>query len=192
MRQSVSSPPAADKEQIMKMRASPGIIVAACLAVALPLLAAERLAVKTGLWENTVTMEITGFTLPKEQLEKMPPAQRAQVEQMMKQMGVGAPSTITDKSCLTEKDLDGNAFRGRLEEDGQDCEYQQVTATAKRQEWTFTCKTPGGPATGRMAIDVISDTQVRGAMQGRTPQGNIDMKFDAKWQSQACGDVKPD
>jgi hypothetical protein len=43
-----------------------------------------------------------------------------------------------------------------------------------------------------MVVDVISDTLVRGTMQGRTPQGNIDMKFDAKWQAQNCGDVKPD
>src|SRR5690606_21288715 len=55
------------------------IAAAGAIAVALPLLAAERLAVKTGLWENTVTMHVTGVTLPTEQLEKMPAAQRAQV-----------------------------------------------------------------------------------------------------------------
>jgi hypothetical protein len=176
----------------MRIRAWIRIAGATTLAVALPLLAAERLGVKTGLWENVVTMQISGVTLPEEQLQKMPPAQRAQIEQMMKQMGVGQPSTITEKSCLTEKDLDGNAFRDQLEENGQDCDYQQVTATAKRQEWTFRCKTPGGDATGRMVVDVVSDTQVRGNMQGRTPQGNIDMKFDSKWQSQDCGSVKPD
>ena len=176
----------------MKVRTFLGFAGATGLAIALPLLAAERLAVKTGLWENTVTMQITGVTLPTAQLENLPPAQRAQVEQMMKQMGVGAPTTITDKSCLTEKDLDGNAFRDRLEDDTQQCDYQQVTGTSKRQEWTFTCKTGAGDATGRMVIDVVSDAQVRGTMQGRTPQGNVDMKFDSKWLAKDCGDVKPD
>src|SRR5690606_15733626 len=69
---------------------------AAALTISLPLLAAERLAVKTGLWENTSTLQISGMVVPQEQLQAMPPEQRAQVEQMMKQLGVGAPRVITD------------------------------------------------------------------------------------------------
>lgn len=175
----------------MKLRTITGITAATGIALALPLLAAERLAVKTGLWENTVTLHITNVQLPTAQLERMPAAQRAQLEAMLKQMGVGAPTTTTDKSCMTEEDLDGNAFRDQME-GAENCEFTQVTATSKRQEWTFQCRTDEGEATGRMELDVLSDTQVRGTMQGRTPQGNLDMKFEAKWQAGDCGDVAPD
>jgi hypothetical protein len=170
----------------MKTRATIRFAAATAVAIALPLLAAERLAVKAGLWENTVTMEMKGLALPAAQLEAMPPAQRAQMEQMLKQMGVGPPRTTTESSCLTEKDLDGNAFREALEDPSQDCDYTQVTATSKRQEWTFQCRTEAGNATGRMVVDVISDTQVRGTMEVRLPQGGMDMKFDSKWKSADC------
>src|SRR5262245_24578331 len=53
---------------------------AAALAIALPLLAAEGLAVRTGLWENTVTTHITNVKLPAGQLEKLSAAERAKME----------------------------------------------------------------------------------------------------------------
>jgi hypothetical protein len=170
----------------MKTRATIRVAAATAVAIALPLLAAERLAVKTGLWDNTVTMEMKGVAIPAAQLEAMPPAQRAQMEQMLKQIGVGAPRTTTESACLTDKDLDGNAFRDALEDPSQDCDYTEVTGTSRRQEWTFQCKTQGGNATGRMVVDVVSDTQVRGTLAVQLPQGGMDVKFDSKWKSATC------
>jgi hypothetical protein len=105
--------------------------------------------------------------------------------EMLKQMGVGAPRTETMKSCMTEKDLSGDALAKSMNE-GQDCEYKHVVDTAKRQEMTFSCKTPGGPATGRVTVDVVSDQQIRGTMEMRSAQANMDMKFDAKWLAASC------
>lgn len=166
------------------------IAAATPLAIALPLLAAERLAVKTGLWENTVTMQITGVTLPTEQLQRMPPEQRAQLEQVMKQMGVGAPRTQTDQSCINEEDLDGRTFRESIEQAGEQCKVTEVSATARRQEYTFQCAAQGAQTEGRMVIDVVSDTRVRGTMEAKVAQGKMDMKFDATWKAAACGDVE--
>jgi hypothetical protein len=162
----------------MKTRTFIGIAAATGLAIALPLLAAERLAAKAGLWENTITMSL-GLNLPKEQLDKLPP-------EMLKQMGIGAPRTITERSCMTEKDLEGNAFRDSMQESLEDCNYTEVTNTAKRQEWTFQCKTPAGPATGRMVIDVVTDEQVRASMEMRSSEANMDVKVDARWKTASC------
>jgi hypothetical protein len=159
---------------------------ATTLSIVLPLLAAEKLAVKTGLWESTVVMQIGGISIPAGQLEKVPPAQRAQMEQMLKQMGVGAPRTITEQSCVTDKDLEQNAFGKALEQDLQDCEYQQVANSSRRQEITFQCKTPGGDATGRIVVEVASDSRVRGTMEARMPQGSMDATFEAKWLAAGC------
>lgn len=170
----------------MRMRALIGIVGATGLAITLPLLAAERLAVKVGLWENTATMSMS---MPPEALQKMPAAQRAQMEAVLKQMST--PQTVTEKSCMTEKDLDGTAFREALTQPGMDCEYTTVASTSKRQEITMQCKSAGGPVTGRITVDVQSDTQVRGTMEMRSSQANVDAKFESKWLAAACGDVKP-
>ena len=174
----------------MNNRRRMAVGAAAALAIALPLLAAERLAVKTGLWENTATFQITGVTLPTEQLARMPAEQRAQMEAMMKQMGVGAPRTQTDQSCIKEEDLDGRSFRKSMEEAGEQCELKEVASTPKRQEYTFQCQTGGAPTSGRMLIEVINDSSVRGTMDATMPQGKMDMKFEAKWKAAACGDVE--
>ena len=175
----------------MKIRHIIGLTSAAALAIALPLLAAEHLGVKTGMWENTVTTHISGVKLPAEQLAKMTAEERAKMDELMKQMGVGAPRTVTEKSCIKDGDLDGNAFRDSLEQPGQSCSYEQLAATAKRQEWTFKCLTQGTEATGRMVMEALSDSRVRGTMQARMPEGKMDIKFEAQWQSADCGSVTP-
>lgn len=169
----------------MRMRALIGIVGATGIAIALPLLAAESLAVKTGLWENTTTLNMS---IPPAALANMPAAQRTQMEAAMKQMG---SQSLTEKSCMTEKDLDGNAFRDALKQPGMECEYTTVAATSKRQEITMQCKSPGGPMTGRVAVDVVNDRQVRGTMEMRSAQINMDAKFESKFLAADCGDVKP-
>lgn len=158
---------------------------ATSLAIALPLLAADRLAIKTGLWENSVTTQLSGIELPAE-IAQMPAAQRAQMEQMLRQMGIGEARTVTDKSCITEKDLEENTFRKQMEQASQDCDYQQVANTSKRQEWTFQCKIEGHTATGRMEVDVVNDSTVRGKMEMRSAQGNMDISFAGRWLATSC------
>ena len=165
-------------------------ITATALAIALPLLAAERLGVNTGLWENTTTIHIAA-PMPAD-FANLPAAQRTQMEEMMKQMGLGAPRTITGQSCITQKDLEGNAFGNSMEDAGQACDFKQVSATSKRQEYTFQCKGEQGDANGRMVIDAVSDTRVRGTMDATMPTGRMDLKFEAAWKGADCGSVKPE
>ena len=62
--------------------------------------------VKIGLWEYSTTMEISGMPampnmpqLSEDQLSKMPPQARKQIEDMMKSKGgMGAPRTTTTKN----------------------------------------------------------------------------------------------
>jgi hypothetical protein len=176
----------------MNTRRVIGIAAATALAIALPLLAAERLAVKTGQWQSTVTLSLSGLSIPQEQLDKMPPAQRAQMEQVLKQMGAGAPRTETQKSCITDQDLDGNTFGAAMEDLGEDCRNTQVAGTARRQEWTFQCTTPGGPATGRMVVEVADAEHVQGTMEMRSQQANMDIKFAARWLAANCDSARPD
>ncbi len=162
----------------MKTRTIIGFAAATGLAIALPLLAAERLAARTGLWENTMTMNL-GLNMPKEQLEQLP-------AEMRRQMGIGAPRVVTERSCMTEKDLEADTFRDSMQDSLQDCDYKHITDTATRQEWTFQCKAQGGTATGRMVIDVVSEQQVRASMEMRSPEATMDVKVDARWVAASC------
>lgn len=162
----------------MEYRIFISVTAAAGLAIALPLLAAERLAARTGLWENTVTMSL-GLNLPKSQLDQLP-------AEMRQQMGIGTPRVIREKSCMTEKDLEADTFRDSMQDSLQDCEYKHITDTTTRQEWTFQCRTEGGNATGRMVVEVLGEQQVRATMQMRSPEASMDMNVDARWLQASC------
>ncbi|MEO8315742.1 MAG: DUF3617 domain-containing protein [Pseudomonadota bacterium] len=165
-------------------------MMAICAAVALPLLAAEKLNAKIGLWETTATVNMGGMAmpaLPPDVLAAMPPAQRAQIEQMMKpQM---TPRTTTDKSCVTEKDLQEGAFGQQSQEDMK-CTFTVVSSTSKHQETNFQCTSPAGPAAGKLVVDVIDATHVKGTMQMKAQQISIESKFDSKWLGADCGTTK--
>jgi Protein of unknown function (DUF3617) len=153
-------------------------------AIALPLLAADGLAAKTGLWETTTVMNTGAIAIPADALAKIPPAQRAQMEQMFKQMGARGPTTTQSKSCVTEKDLKEGAFRQQAEP-GSNCKYTAVTDTPRKQEWTFQC-TGSGAATGRMQVDAADSTHVHGTMEVKTAQVTMNMKFDSTWLGASC------
>jgi len=150
---------------------------------ALPVLAADALQVKTGLWETTATSTITGMSLPAEQLAKIPPAQRAQMEQMLKQQT--APRTSTDRSCITQKDLQDGAFRRQATQDGN-CTYKLVMATARHQEWAFQCSNEVGGATGTMTVDAPDSTHMRGQLQMKSSRGNASIALAGQWISASC------
>lgn len=155
-----------------------------CAAVALPLLAAEKLGARVGLWETTTTTTLGGLALPAELTANMPAAQRAQLEQVMKAQS--APRTSTARSCVTEKDLENGTFQQPPAQQGMQCKVTVVSSTSKRQESTFQCTTPVGTAEGKMVVDAIDDAHVKGTMQIKAQQVSIDVAFESKWLSADC------
>jgi hypothetical protein len=161
------------------------------VALALPVLAADSLQVKTGLWENTATIQMSGVSMPADMMAKMPPAQRAQMEQMMRNMGAGAPSTHKEKSCITEKDLKEGAFR-EAAKGNQQCKYTTVSATARHQEYTFQCNEQGHVANGRMVIDATDSAHVQGTADVKSDAANVSIKFSAQWLGASCAGADKD
>lgn len=149
----------------------------------LPLLAADALQVKTGLWETTATSTISGMSIPAEQLAKIPPAQRAQMEQMLKRGS--APKSTTDRSCITQKDLQEGAFRSQATQDGN-CTYRLVSATARHQEWAFQCTSSDGNATGKMTVDAPDSTHMHGQLDMKSSRGNASITLVGQWIAASC------
>jgi hypothetical protein len=121
----------------------------------------------------------------------MPPAQRAQMEQMMKQLGVGAPRTMKDKSCITEKDLQEGAFRN-AGEDLEQCKYTTVSATQRHHEYTFQCARDGHAASGRMVLDAADSTHVQGSADIKSDAANMKIQFTAQWLGASCAGADKD
>lgn len=158
---------------------------------------------KVGLWESTVTTEITGMpampampAIPEESLAKMPPAQRAQVEAMMKgRGGMGSPRTTTSKSCLTRESLNKALFDNQ----DQSCTRKLVSSSSTSQQIHFDCTRSNMKTTGDLNLERVDAEHVKGTMvmkSAGTDAGNgrnMDMKmsFNTKWLSPDCGDVKP-
>jgi hypothetical protein len=166
--------------------------IAVCAAMALPLIAAEKLGAKAGLWETTTTMNMGGAAmpampaLPPEMLANLPPAQRAQIEKAMGALS-GKPNIA--RACVTDKDLEAGAF-GQQTQPDMKCTYTVVSSTAKRQETTFQCTSPTTSADGKMVVDVVDATHVKGTMQMKAQQMSMDMKFESKWLGADCSATK--
>lgn len=180
------------------------LILAGTLAV-ISIAAADLkpLDAKLGLWETTTTTEVDGMPampampqIPKETLDKMPPAQRAQLEAMMKnRANPAAPRTTTSKSCTTKESL--NRGFGMPENMKGECKNDVISSSSSNAQMHMQCtSTSGGPtSTIDMIITRIDSEHIKGNVVSKSDvQGttmNVKMNFASKWLAVNCGDVKP-
>jgi hypothetical protein len=159
---------------------------AACLA--LPLLAgsAEKLNIKTGLWEITSTTQMSGTPqLPKEVTAKMTPEQRAHLEADLKSAAKDAKKS-TERSCITKKDVE-NPFHGSNE----NCKQSIVRTTSTTQEVNLVCN--GEPkGTGFIRITAPTPEAMTGVMDIKMGDGkdalNLKANLTGRWIGADCGD----
>lgn len=157
---------------------------------------------KPGLWENTTTSQISGVAMPAmpqltpDQLARMPPQTRAQMEAMMKG-GMGAPRTSTMKACITREELAKPLF----DSGDKSCTYKLVKSSSSSQQIHVEC-TPGNTKTvGDLNLERVDSEHLKGDMVMKTTGDgasgtagqnmNIKISFTNKWLSSDCGDVKP-
>jgi hypothetical protein len=138
--------------------------------------------------------------LTPEQLAKMPPAARQQMESMMNGRA-GAPRTITSKSCTTKEEINkGLAFSDKNQ---ANCTRKIVSSSSSKVEMHVEC------APDKTNMTVVTDITVdrldaehvkvagtsksTGTSAGNGAARTMDSKFtvNSKWLSSDCGDVKP-
>jgi hypothetical protein len=165
------------------------------LAAAAPLGAhASPLGAKPGAWEATTTTVMSGITekqmpnIPKEQLDKMSPEQRAQVENMMN-LRNGKPVTMTRKSCV--KDTDNMDKLTSDDPARKDCKKKIISQTATSIEVEVNCTKPR-TSTVRIKVEATSPENVTSItdMQG---EGGVKMHIEGKshWISASCEGIAP-
>lgn len=145
--------------------------------------------IKMGLWETTVTSQMSGFQLPPDVVAKL------------KAMGrpvPGGPHTMVTQGCLTreewQKDLEDMNRSSR-----NDCVFTHNQMESKKFSFDMSCKTQQGmTTTGHWEMQVIDDEHGHGSghMQSDAagPNGHsfaMSMTMDSHYLSADCGDVKP-
>jgi hypothetical protein len=166
--------------------------IAVALLVPIVASAADRLNVKTGLWEITATTEMSGMPpLPKELLDQMPAEQRAQLESQIKQAAGGEATTETSRECISERDLE-KPFESANPED---CKQQIVKSTRTMQEVKLTC-TGEYQGSGNLRIHTPTPETMTGDMDVSVGDGSTTMTVKAKikgrWLGADCGEEADD
>ena len=169
--------------------------IAAGLFLLAPLIFAadyKPLDVKTGLWENTMTTQMTGMPpIPDELLAKMSPEQRARMEEARKAREAKGAQTSTHKSCITKEDLNKPLNFG---DDKGACTRTFTTSTSTRQEIHMECAMGNIKSSGDVKIEALNSETVKGTGQmsstGGGPGMKMNMTFSGKWLGSDCGDLK--
>jgi Protein of unknown function (DUF3617) len=161
------------------------------------------LDLKTGEWEYTVTMQMTGLPqqnaqqmpqIPPETLAKLPPDQRAKVEAMMKQganMAAGKPTTTTSKNCVKKEDL---VKLNPMANDDKSCKMTVVNSSRSKLEAKMDCDSSGNKSNSTMTIEASSSESSKfsivstGTNNGRPM--NMTVNGTGKWLSATCTETK--
>jgi hypothetical protein len=146
-----------------------------------------RPQVKTGLWEQTVTVTRQGaLPMPDSVLSKLTPEQRARVEAQMR--ANQQPRTNTSQACLTEKDLDSLKI---FENSDPNCKQTVRTSTGTQIDAQWECRIEEGiTGKGTMHIDIQSPESARGTVHivadGNGQNMVTGSKMTSRWIGSDC------
>ena len=153
-----------------------------------------------GLWENSITLKggdarmDAAMARMQEELAKMPPEQRKQMEAMMASRGValggagGAPNAV--RVCISKEQAERNELP--TGSDGR-CKRDSMERTGSTLKFKVTCTDPAG--TGEGTFNFISDKAYSGSMvmnvtrDGRAMR--MEVQQEGKWLGADCGTLKP-
>ena len=167
------------------------LLLATLMAVPTVALSAEGLDVKTGLWEMTYTSDVQGSFVPQATLDKMTPAQKAQVAAAAKKQAAQGPRSWTEKTCVTAKDIKSGAFRPSDDQDDPDCRMTMKTQTRTVQEVATACS--GAEARhAEMRIEALGRDRIKGTLTADSNGGKMTMQLSGRWLSDSCAGADDD
>jgi hypothetical protein len=178
--------------------------------------AAQDLNIKPGLWESTVTYETKGDPMSlmsaadkaqmeeaKAQMEEakahMSPAQRAQMEPLMKQQAAMASAWAkpqTKKACVTKENLHKMLSDFAAAKDQSNCKITAVKSTGAVLEGREVCSENGHNSNVTVRFEAPNPETFTARVEASVSGGGAavyEVKFTSsgKWLGSACGDVKP-
>lgn len=187
------------------MRRTTSLLTAALLAAfALAAHAEAPPKRKPGLWEVTQTQQgsqIGGQALPSqseiaEMMAQMPPEQRKQMEEMMRQRGVGMSAARPNavRYCLTPEMAQRDELATPPGADMK-CRHDVKPSSAKEMRFSFSCSGPNGKLEGEgRSWDVSPEgyktaTTMRGTVEGQPMTMQVEQT--GRWLGADCKGLKP-
>ena len=169
------------------------------------MLCANAQTMKPGLWEINQKMkfgssEMTGaMAAMQDQMAKMSPEQRKQMQDMMSKQGVnidlgavssaGGPGALSVKTCMTPEMV----ARNELPTVQGNCTSINSPRVGNTMKMSFTCTKPPSSGEGQVTF-VGPDAYTMKMTVTTTVKGkpeSMDMDGSGKWLGASCGDVKP-
>ncbi len=152
----------------------------------------QPLAVKTGLWEVTTTISMSGqMPLPPDVLEKLTPEQRAKFEERMNGKSLQPAKPIVSKHCLTQEQLDKGAS---FAEDRKSCQHTIVSSTRSKAVVRMDCLDNGVKIEAKLEFEAVDSENIKGQTQTTATGGDRTMNSNStltgKWLGPACGASK--
>ena len=170
-----------------------GLILGLCIPTLELDARAESLNVKPGAWELTVTTIASGMKLSPEMAANMTPAQRIQMEQMMKARD-GKPHTMTVPSCVTKEDVSQDRIIKEMEDEDDDaagqCKAKVISKSSSKLVIDQIC--PGPPAsTGHLTIEAKTpESLVATGDRNLKGSGKTHMDIKGKWLRASCEGIE--
>jgi hypothetical protein len=158
---------------------------------ALPAAAQE---IRPGLWEVTSQVGSAGgamqaaMAMLQNEMGKMDPAQRAQVEAMMGKHGVALTEdgALRAKMCVT-RDM-AERFELPVQQNGN-CSYRRSPPAGNKMKVAFTCTNPASSGEGEVTFN--GDTNYRIRMTVNASGATVNTNGDARWLGADCGAIEP-
>ncbi len=169
------------------------IATAIAIGLAVPALAAELPNVKLGLWEMTWSAQTNG-KMPNVDLSKVPAAQQAMAQSMMKNAMAQMGKPHSFKTCIGEEQLkkgvsfdynkDPSCTTTVLKSSSSELQAKQVCTGKHPRTVSFDYKaaTPES-VSGSAQVDMTGDSEAGGMA--------VASKMSGKWLGADCGSLKP-
>jgi len=147
---------------------------------------AESFDVKPGTWKMSLTTMIAGKPIPEEALESLAPDKRAKAEEALKR--AGKPITISQKACVSQKDLDQDRIIHAVKED-KNCARKIVSKSSTKLVMEQTCPEPYA-STAQMTIEAQTPETLTATVDlvRAEAKGKIHLDVKGQWLSENCAD----
>lgn len=148
------------------------------------------LHIKLGQWQSTSTVTVKGgLGLPPDMAAKLTPEQRARYEAYMKSKANGDTHTMTDKNCITAKDLTTDPFEQKDPDGKFQCHGTLLHSSSSDITLQENCSGEAN-MTYTMKIHASDPEHTTGTGEGSTTMGGRTMtstvKFSSTWIGATC------
>jgi hypothetical protein len=176
------------KWTILYALAAAGVSVAVAHAADAPLI-----NVKLGLWQISTRPQVAGnLPITDEQLQKLPPDQRAKFEAAMQAALARGAQPKNFKECMTAEKRSRGFKAGS--DPSKNCQKTLVTNTASEFESRYECTSEDGKQSTNVHFAIVSADHVTGTVNTLISHGGktmtINSTMEGTWVGADCGSVK--